>query len=52
MKKIRIYKNERFNYIEIKQGDKFIGYIALDKLKELLNNYDKDLEYFENMRLE
>lgn len=50
MKKIRFFKNEKFGYVSIKQGDKHIATVSLDELKEFINNYDKDILYSENQK--
>lgn len=48
MKKIRLSKNEVYNYVHIQQGEREIAIIDLKELKDFINNYDKDICYFEN----
>lgn len=48
MKKIKIFKNEKFGMLSITQGNKHIAYVSLKELKDFLNDYDKDICYLEN----
>lgn len=50
MKKIRIFKNEKFGQLTITQGDKHIAYVSLKELKDFLNDYNKDICYLENLK--